>query len=346
MSVDQYIGGIEHATMHLIYARFFTMVLNDLGLIDFTEPFERLFCQGMVCKTAYRCENCKWLYETDVDFYSDTDKSKTQGKIGKCKKCGLDGVTAEMTKISKTKLNVVDPDKMFDQVGTDAVRLYMLSDSPPDRMQIWSEAGLNGAWRTISRLHLTVMEWIDGSAGQLAPLNTPRPEKLTKDNLDLLRKTHQCIEAVSASIEGGFHFNTAIARCNELINLFRNRMGGKNTLDGAVAREVIETVLRIISPVTPHLCEEMWEILGHTDTIFKSGWPQADKTLTVEDNIEVPVQIKGKVRSKINVAIDASKEDLEKAALSDNKISSLIKDKEIVKIIVVPKRMVNIVVKG
>ncbi len=346
MTVNQYVGGIEHATMHLIYARFFTMVLHDLGLVDFTEPFDRLFCQGMVCKTAYRCENCKWLYESDVEFYTETDKTRTQGKVGKCKKCGLDGVTAEMTKISKTKLNVVDPDEMFDRVGTDAVRLYMLSDSPPDRMQIWSEAGLNGAWRTISRLHLTVMEWCEGTAGTLAPLGSPRADNIDKDNLDLLKKTHQCIAAVTASIDGGFHFNTAIARCNELINLFRNRMSGGSKIAGSIAREVLETVLRILSPITPHLCEELWEEMGHAETIFKSGWPVADPELCSEDSVEIPVQINGKIKSKINVSADIDKAALEKTALEDEKIAEYIAGKELVKVIVVPKRMVNIVVKG
>ncbi len=346
MTVDQYVGGIEHATMHLIYARFFTMVLYDLGLLDFTEPFARLFCQGMVCKTAYRCENCKWLNESEVEFYSDADKSKTQGKVGSCKKCGRDGVTAEMTKISKTKLNVVDPDEMFDRVGTDAVRLYMLSDSPPDRMQIWSEAGLNGAWRTISRLHLTVMEWSDGTAGKLAPLGAERNPDIDKNSLDILRKTHQCIEAVTNSIEGGFHFNTAIARCNELINLFRNRMSTGAAIDCSVAREVLETVLRILSPITPHLCEEMWEVIGHTESIFKAGWPVADKELCTEDTIEIPVQVNGKLKSKISVNLKLTAQELEKIALADEKVTAFIGEKTIIKVIVVPQRMVNIVIKG
>ncbi len=346
MTVDQYVGGIEHATMHLIYARFFTMVLHDLGLLDFTEPFARLFCQGMVCKTAYRCENCKWLYESEVEFYSDADKSKTQGKVGSCKKCGLDGVTAEMTKISKTKLNVVDPDEMFDRVGTDAVRLYMLSDSPPDRMQIWSEAGLNGAWRTISRLHLTVMEWSNGTAGKLAPLGSERNPDIDKNSLDILRKTHQCIAAVTNSIEGGFHFNTAIARCNELINLFRNRMSTGTAIDGSVAREVLETVLRILSPITPHLCEEMWEVIGHTESIFKAGWPVAEKELCTEDTIEIPVQVNGKLKSKISVNLELTTQELEKIALADEKVAAFIGEKTIIKVIVVPQRMVNIVIKG
>ena len=346
MTVNQYVGGIEHATMHLIYARFFTMVLHDLGLIDFTEPFERLFCQGMVCKTAYRCDNCKWLYESEVDFYSDTDRNKTQGKVGKCKKCGADGITAEMTKISKTKLNVVDPDEMFDRVGTDAVRLYMLSDSPPDRMQIWSEAGLNGAWRTISRLHLTIMDWSSGSAGTLAPVGAPRKNSIDQENTDILRKTHQCIEAVTTSIDGGFHFNTAIARCNELINLFRNRMSGGTLIDGTVAREVLETVLRILSPITPHLCEELWEEIGHTDSIFRAGWPKADKKLCSENSVEIPVQLNGKLKSKINVSATCTKDELENTALTDPRVVKLIDGKEVVKVIVVPKRMVNIVIKG
>lgn len=347
MSVNQYIGGIEHATMHLIYARFFTMVLHDLGLIDFEEPFERLFCQGMVCKTAYRCDNCKWLYIDDVEFNSDADKSKTQGVIGKCKKCGYDKVTAEMTKISKTKLNIVDPDEMFDRVGTDAVRLYMLSDAPPDRQQIWSEAGLNGASRTLSRIRLTVEEWIDEDESKftLAPLGTARPSELDQKNTELLKKTHQCIKAVTQAIEGGFHFNTAIARCNELLNLLRSSMSDSGTIDGAVAREVLETIIKIFSPITPHLAEELWQALGQPESIFTSSWPVADEELAKEDSVEIPVQINGKIKARINVSPDASTDNMQEIAMSDEKVKEALSDKNVVKVIAVPGRMVNIVVK-
>ena len=346
LPVDQYIGGIEHATMHLIYARFFTMVLHDLGLVDVEEPFARLFCQGMVCKTAYRCENCKWLHESDVEFNDEAARGRTQGSVGKCRRCGRDGVSAEMTKISKTKLNIVDPDAMFDRVGTDAVRLYMLSDSPPDRMQVWSEAGLNGAWRTINRLRLTVQEWTDGSAGVLADVDGPEPSHLDKKNEELLRKAHQCIKAVTGAIEGGFHFNTAIARCNELLNLLRQRMTGRSVVNGAVARVVIESIMRVLSPIIPHLAEELWQELGHKESIFKAGWPQVNEALAKEDTVEVPVQIGGKLRAKLNLSVTAEPHEMEAAALADEKIKELLSGKEIVKIVAVPGRMVNIVTKG
>ncbi|MBN2710858.1 MAG: leucine--tRNA ligase, partial [Planctomycetes bacterium] len=340
MPVDQYIGGIEHATMHLIYARFYTMVLHDLGLVDFTEPFERLFCQGMVCKTAYFCEKCKWLPETEVEFADAEAQNKTQGKVGKCKKCGKDGVTAEMTKISKSKLNIVDPDAMFDKYGTDCVRLYMLSDAPPDRMQIWAEDGINGAWRTLNRLWTMIVE----KAGSCAPVDEAMmPTQLNSKNRDLRRKTHQCIQRVTESIEGGFQFNTAIARCNELLNMIR---AFKKPINPAVLREVLETVVRIVSPIVPHFAEECWERLGRTESIFTAGWPEADAAVAAEEAIEIPVQVNGKLRSRIKVKPDESESSLRDTALADEKVKASIEGKEIVKVIVVPGRMVNIAAKG
>jgi leucyl-tRNA synthetase len=332
--VDQYVGGIEHATMHLIYARFFTLALHDLGLIDFTEPFTRLFCQGMACKTAYRCEKDKWLKIGDVEFADAAAKDKTSGVVGKCKKCGGDA-NAEMTKISKTKLNIVDPDELFDRVGADTVRLYMLSDTPPDRMQIWNEAGLNGAWRTINRLRLTVEEFL-----------SPRPSPLSPNSAEgtdaeLFRKTHQCIFAVTEAIEDNFHFNTAIARCNELLNQFRQ---AKN-VGADAARFVIETVLRIMAPMVPHFAEEMWESLGHHETIFRAGWPVADPKLAAETTVEIPVQINGKLKARINVSPAAAKDELEKIALADAAVQAALADKTVAKVIAVPGRMVNVVAK-
>ncbi len=332
MAVDQYIGGIEHATMHLIYARFFTMVLHDLGLIDFDEPFTRLFCQGMVCKTAYYCNACKWLHESDVAFADGAAKGQ------KCKKCGGE-VTSEMTKISKSKLNIVDPDVMFDKFGADTVRLYMLSDAPPDRMQVWSEEGISGAWRTLNRLWTLINKSLD----KLSPVGEPLPTQLNSKNVDLRRKTHQCIQKITDSIEGGFQFNTAIARCNELLNMLR---GFDKPVNPAVLREVLETVVRVFSPIVPHFAEECWEKMGHAESIFTAGWPEADPKVAKEDVIEIPVQVNGKLRARITLAADADQEKMERAALADEKVQAQIAGKEIVKVIVIPGRMVNIAVKG
>ena len=336
MPVDQYIGGIEHATMHLIYARFFTMVLHDLGLVDCEEPFARLFCQGMVCKTAYYCGRCKWLRESEVKFADEAAKVKTEGQVGTCGKCGWP-VQAEMAKISKTKLNIVDPDEMMRRYGADTVRLYMLSDAPPDRMQVWSEAGINGAWRTINRLWHLVKE----SLPLLPPVGEPIPTQLNSKNRDLRRKAHQCIMRVTEAIEGGFQFNTAIARCNELVNQIKSFSGNMNP---AVRRECLEILIRILSPIVPHFSEECWEMLGHRASIFTIGWPQADPLAAKEERVEISLQVNGKTRAVISVPAESAREELEREALSHPDIQRWVQGKEVVKIIAVPGRTVNIVV--
>jgi leucyl-tRNA synthetase len=337
MPVDQYIGGIEHATMHLIYARFFTMVLNDLGLIDFDEPFKRLFCQGMVCKTAYYCDSCKWLHESDVQFTDDAARSRTEGIVGSCTRCSAEGVRAEMTKISKSKLNIVDPDKMFNNYGADTVRLYMLSDAPPDKMQIWSEGGIKGAWRTLNRLWGLVLENLD----LVAPAGTPVAAELDKPNRELRRTAHQCIMRITSAIEGGFQFNTAIARCNELLNELRKT---GDTVDPALLREVLETVVRVLSPIVPHFSEELWERLGHTRSIFACGWPEAEADIAKEEELVIPIQVNGKVRSRLTVAADTDQGKLEAMALADETVQRNIEGKTVRKVIVIPGRMINIAV--
>jgi len=334
MPVDQYIGGIEHATMHLIYARFFTMVLHDLGLVDFDEPFERLFCQGMVCKTAYYCPTHKYLREDQV-----VDGRREGDAIvdGSCALCG-GPVQSEMTKISKSKLNIVDPDAMMDRYGADTVRLYMLSDAPPDRMQIWSENGIAGAWRTINRLWSLATESLEriGRAG------SGIPDGLDELNREIRRRTHQAIGRVTDAIEGGFQFNTAIARCNELLNLLRSSLGEAHP---AVLRETLETVLRVLAPIVPHLAEELWERLGHRESIFTAGWPEADPEVAAEELVEIPVQVNGRVRSKLHVPPDTPKEELERLALADERVQHFVGGQEIARVIVVPGRLVNVAVK-
>ena len=189
-----------------------------------------------------------------------------------------------MTKISKSKLNVVDPDKMFDSFGTDTVRLYMVSDAPPDKMQIWSEAGINGSWRMLNRLWDLVLAALDA----IAPVGTAIPVELDPTNRALRRKAHQCIMRVTDAIEGGFQFNTAIARCNELLHQLRSAKGNAHP---AVLREVIETVLKVLSPIVPHFAEELWERIGHTGSIFASGWPEADAEIAKEEHLVIPVQV-------------------------------------------------------
>lgn len=332
MPVDQYIGGIEHATMHLIYARFFTMVLHDLGLVDFDEPFKRLFCQGMVCKTAYYSEaHHKWLAESEVEGgHREGDSIVGGSYLG-------EPVRSEMTKISKSKYNVVDPDKMFDRYGADTVRMYMVSDAPPDKMQVWSESGINGAWRFLNRLWTLVH---DGLAQTAAP-DEAMPEALDETNTALRRKAHQCVMRVTEAIEGGFQFNTAIARCNELLSQLRS--AGDQT-QPVVRREIVEFILKFLSPIVPHFAEELWQAIGHTDSVFKAGWPTADEAVARESEVVMPIQINGKVRARLTLAADMAVGEVEARAMAHTDVQKWTEGKTIRKVIVVPNKLVNIAV--
>ncbi len=360
LPVHQYIGGIEHATMHLMYARFFTMMLHDLGLVEFDEPFANLFCQGMVCKVAYRCESCKWIPADGVDAVrrnGDAVDDETALSVFKrienqsldeaglaaeglklvCGKCGGDHVHFEMTKISKSKLNIVDPDAMMDQFGADTVRLYMLSDTPPDRMQIWTEDGINGSWRTINRLWRLVMDSLD----TIAPKGAPMPADLDEVNRALRRKTHQCLKKITDSIEGGYQFNTAIARINELLNQLR---GSRDRAHPAILRETLEAVIICLSPIIPHFADECWSRMGYGESIFEASWPEYDAEAAKEDLVEIPVQVNGKVRDRVMVPPETDAAELEKIALSQEKIRALIAGRTVARVVAVPGRMVNIAI--
>jgi len=327
MPVDQYTGGIEHATMHLIYFRFFTMVLHDLGLIDFDEPAPNLFCQGMVCKTAYYCRNDKWLHENDVDVNALT-----------CRKCG-GPVNAEMTKVSKTKLNTIDPDAILDRSGADAMRLTILSDTPPDRDQPWSDEGLEGAGRFLRRLWHLVYENLDTL--RAAEPFADDPTLLSGDDRALCRAAHQTIKTATEDYEQTRHFNTAIARVFELMNAIKAAKGASP----AVLRLAYETAVKLLAPVTPHICEELWTALGGGVTLLDSGWPECDDRALAVDQVEVAVQVMGRVRGRLLVPTDATETEVREAALADPNVVRHIGDKEVVKVVVVPGRLVNLVVR-
>ncbi|MFW5858000.1 MAG: class I tRNA ligase family protein, partial [Planctomycetota bacterium] len=334
MPVDLYIGGIEHATMHLIYCRFFTRVLHDLGYLRFAEPAARLFCQGMVCKTAYYCEECKWLPEAKVEG------GEKQGEAivgGTCADCG-GPVRGEMTKISKSKLNIVDPDAMMDRYGADCVRLYMLSDAPPDQQQVWSDERMQGAWRFLNRLWDTAVGAVDTVSG---PAAATLPAELDDDSRALRRKTHIGIRKITEAIEGGFRFNTAISSVMELLNQVR----GAKRVHPAVLRETVESMLLLMAPIVPHFAEELWQRLGHEGSIFGAAWPEADEAATKAESVEIPIQVNGKIKARLTVAPDLDAAALEAAARADPDVADAIADREIKKVVAVPGRIVNIAVK-
>ncbi len=319
MPVDCYIGGIEHAVLHLLYSRFFSRALKKCGLVDFDEPFKRLETQGMICHETYKDADGKWLFPEEV-VRDDSGKflhiqTKKPVEAGRSEK------------MSKSKKNTVDPRAMMETYGADAARLFMLSDSPPDRDLEWTDAGIEGAWRYINKLWRLVLEPKTPGNGQRATSNA------------LKKATHKTIAAVTADIDR-FHFNKAIARIRELTNLM-----GETPSDDPDYPEAVSTLVQLLQPFMPHLAEELWLQLGNTGTLSHHAWPKADPALLVDDEATVAVQINGKLRTTIQLPRDIAPALAEEKVLALEEMKNALKDKQIVKIIVVPGRIVNVVAK-
>jgi len=299
MPVDQYIGGIEHAVLHLLYSRFFTMVLNDFGLVKCREPFTRLLTQGMVIK---------------------------------------DGA-----KMSKSKGNVVDPDDIIEKYGADTVRLFMLFASPPDKDLDWSDKGVEGCYRFISRVWRIVIKYAHLYRKGYDLADSHLNAELNK----IRRELHRTVKIVTSDIEEKMQYNTAIARMMEFVNaLYQIDEKELESDDGRmVISEIFDKFIPLLSPFMPHAAEELWEILGNREMLVQGQWPDYLEELSVRDELEIVFQINGKIRSKAQVSSDITQEAMEKMALADDRIREFIADKEIKKIIVVPGKLVNIVVK-
>ena len=323
LPVDQYIGGIEHAVMHLLYARFYTKILRDLGMLDVDEPFTNLLTQGMVCKETQRCSEHGWLYpEQVVD--------------GQCTICGQPVELGRTEKMSKSKKNVVDPNKLIDQYGADTARLFSLFAAPPEKDLEWNEQGVEGCYRFLNRVWRAVSDNLE------LIKDATVPDAIEGDAADLRRKTHQTIKKVSEDVDGRFHFNTAIAAIMELVNAiyaFKPRQENPGVL-----REALETVVSLLNPFVPHICEELWLSLGHQQSVEAFGWPNWDESALVTEEITLVVQVNGKVRGKITVAVDADSQSIETEALSESNVQRFIAGKQLRKVIVVPGRLINIVV--
>jgi len=323
LPVDQYIGGVEHAVMHLLYARFFTKVLRDLGLMNVAEPFTNLLTQGMVCMETRSCPEHGWLYPEDV-------------QDGRCPKCGADAVVGRNEKMSKSKKNVVDPDQLIRTYGADTARLFALFAAPPEKDLEWNEQGVEGCYRFLNRVWRGVYD-------NLELISEPSPlTDVQGAAKDLRRLTHKTIKKVTEDIDGRFHFNTAIASVMELVNaiyVFEQKKEAP-----AVLRESLETVVRLLSPFVPHLTEELWSELGHSDGIEKAGWPKWEEDALVESEKLIVVQVNGKVRGKVTVAADASEDSVREAALAEVNVARFIEGKTVRKVVVVPGRLVSIVI--
>ena len=330
LPVDQYVGGVEHAILHLLYSRFVTKALYDMGLLGFEEPFARLFTQGMVCHAASKCPEHGWLYPHEA------------GESTVCPTCGKPLETSSF-KMSKSKRNVVDPTEIIETYGADTERLYTMFMGPPDRDIDWSDEGIRGAFRFLNR----VWNLIVGRLDRLGPVGAAASiAELGDDGLALWRRYHRTIKKVTEDIEGRFSFNTAVAAIMEFVNDLVPYAAGMP--DPALLRETIDGLILLLSPFTPFVCEELWRKTGHEDAVLEQRWPEFDASALVEETVELPVQINGKVRARITVpASDAGDpEALKAAAHADGRIAERLEGKEIVKEIAIPGKMVSFVVKA
>ena len=341
--VDQYIGGVDHAVMHLLYTRFWTKAMRDMGLVNFDEPVKRLLTQGMVVGESY--------YSKSKESYVPQDEVKIErdekGKVVEAKLRIDDSfVKVAVEKMSKSKYNGVDPDDMVMIYGADAVRIFALFAAPVENELVWQETGIDGAVRFLQRVYRFVFRWHDA----LRVRNREPEIESNAEARKLRRKTHQTIKRVSENFESG-QFNTPIAALMELSNAlgdFKVEPKTAGEADLSAIDEAIKSLILMLAPYAPHVCEELWEVLtGSAAGILQSGknFPVADENLAQADEIEIPIQINGKLRSRVTAAPESLREDLEKMALADAKVKEYIDGKQIVKIIVVPNRLVNIVVK-
>ena len=331
MPVDQYIGGIEHAILHLLYARFYTKMLRDFGVIGIDEPFSNLLTQGMVCKETMRCATHGYLLPEEV-------------KDGKCTHCGLEAEIGKTEKMSKSLKNVVDPNYIIDAYGADTARIFCLFAAPPEKDLEWSDKGVDGSFRFLSRVWRIVTDYLD-DIRNVTPFDGG--ERIEGELKKLRKKTHQTVKKVTGDIENRFHFNTAISAVMELVNtLYQTGRPEKNDRKAfSIIRETVEDIILLLSPIVPHMTEELWEMLGGREKLSGTAWPSFDEAVAAEEEITIVVQVNGKVRSRIQVAADESDEKIKERALNDERIKQLTGDKDIIREIYVPKKLVNIVVK-
>jgi leucyl-tRNA synthetase len=334
MPVDQYIGGVEHAILHLLYSRYYTRVLNDQGLVKFKEPFTRLLTQGMVCKETVSCPRHGHLLPDEV---------KVKGGSSFCVHCDTPVTLGRVEKMSKSKKNVVDPDTLLEKYGADTTRFFCLFAAPPERDLEWSEQGVEGGSRFLNRVWRLTIEWLDQVKG-VAALDG-FPADLDGAEKDLCKKTHQTIMKVTRDIENRYHFNTAISA---IMELFNTMSAIEKTADrpqqAAVMRFAMETLTLLLSPIVPHFAEELWEALGNSPSILLTPWPSYLKEALAKDELLIVIQVNGKLRSKFSVATDADEETIKQMALADDRIEKFIDGRTIKKVIYVKGKLVNIVV--
>ncbi len=329
LPVDQYIGGIEHAVLHLLYGRFFTKALGKCGYHNISEPFKALLTQGMVCHETYQDSKGNWLYPEEVEKIGE-------GKF-KIKTTGEEIKAGASIKMSKSKSNTVDPSLIIEKYGADTARLFMLSDSPPEKDLEWSTAGVEGAYKYLRRLWKLAGStdynpasdgdhWLLGVAGDL---------------LNIRRLTHKTIHNVTSDLEN-FQLNKVVARIRELTNELEKMLKGQHAAK-AVFMEGLKAALKLLNPLVPHITEEIWESLGNKVSLRETAWPKADPELLVQDEVNIAIQVNGKLRAAIRIATDTPQSDIEKIAFKESSVENQLKDKQIKKVIYVPNKILNIV---
>jgi leucyl-tRNA synthetase len=343
--------------LHLLYSRFFTKALRDCGYLDIDEPFSGLFTQGMVTHETYQDSEGKWLYPGEVhkETVSETkpgEPTKKKGPHGKT----LTGYpptvgiykytkisdsspvkTGPAIKMSKSKKNTVDPQDILDTYGADAVRLFILSDSPPERDLEWSEAGIEGAWKFINKLY----RYIDDTKDLPGKVKGKEPDTFSPKAKELRSRTHSTICGVGEDIEN-FHLNKAVAKIREFFNHIVAFQAETDDEKWAL-QEAVESLIRVINPMAPHIAEELWERLGNKTLLVDMYWPEANKSLLASDSVTIGVQVNGKLRASITLPKDADKELAESTAMADPGVQRALEGKEVRKVIVVPNRIVNVV---
>ena len=329
MPVDQYIGGIEHAILHLLYSRFFTRALKKCGYIGISEPFAGMMTQGMVCHETYRDSGGNWVLPEEIQKTPDGSYRRIDN--------GSSVTVGRTEKMSKSRKNVVDPELIIQEYGADTARLFMLSDSPPNRDLDWTASGIEGAWRYVNKL------WRMASEPQmpLVERNLAMPNKIGHSVEKVRRSVHQTTAAVGKDLDS-FHFNKAVARIRELTNLLDELSNDDGA--GWVYRHGMETVTKLIAPMLPHLAEEMWQKLGYTTLVVETPWPDFDLALLEEDIVTIAVQVNGKLRVTVDVERDLSQEHIEPLALGLEPVEKLLDGRNPRKVIFVSNKIVNFVV--
>lgn len=343
--VNQYIGGIEHAVMHLLYARFFHKSLRDLGYVDTNEPFKKLLTQGMVLGPSFYSQNeRRYLFPREAEFKDGKAFSIETGEE----------LVTKVEKMSKSKNNGVDPEEIVKEYGADSSRVFTLFAAPPEKELEWNMNGLAGAYRFINRLYLLVSgtaEFSDHNAKSENHYGVELKNRNQKDE-EIQKKLHQTVKKVTESIEDDFHFNTAIAAVMELLNdmtTYKQEVIDKDNISSEskkIWREVLEKTILLIAPFAPHVADELWAYLGNETFTFEEEWPKYDEELTKDHTFNLVIQVNGKVRDMVSAQIGISKDDAEKLAFESEKAKKFIDGKEVVKVIVVPNKLVNVVVKG